>query len=224
MPTIGLLLGQLPQARSTRLLSSLLHRAAPRGTTLVELTPQALPMHPPYTDAPMPSSGAAWKCALAGVDGLIVVTPSHERSIPGTLKHALDWAASSPSPLAGMPVMIAGVARPGEGLFSPVTHLRTVLMDAGAEVAGQPERSLAMDPAAFGEAGECSDAALWQQAAELVADAAGFTVHVRRARAAVPSTPVPAIDAAGPAPRSPEVGVPLATQAMAAVADPAPLG
>ncbi|MFP5360802.1 MAG: NAD(P)H-dependent oxidoreductase [Actinomycetes bacterium] len=245
MPVIGLLLGQLPEARTTRLLSTLLHSVAPRGTTVVELTASDLPLHAPYTDAPLPSAGIALKRAIDEVDGVLVLTPTHERSIPGALKHAIDWATASPSSLMSRPVAIAGAAAPRAGYFAALTHLRTVLKDAGATVMGQPEHALSVDAASFDEHGTCVDAELEAQVRELLAAIAGFVVHQARASLAagepsatpvapvtpvtpatparglaVPSDPVAAVLAArAPGPASPTVGIPAFVDAVS-TADP----
>jgi len=228
MPVIGLLLGQMPEARTTRLLSDLLHRAAPPGTTIVELTTADLPHHSPCADAPATAASLEWKRALSLIDGLLVVTPSHERSIPGLLKHALDWASASPCSLAGVPAVIAGAAAPRAGRFSAVSHLRTVLADAGASVMGQPERSLEVTGRDFDADGRCVNVTLWEQARELLGDAAGHVAHQSRLRGAaeaptapVPSDPVRAVRAeASPAPASPVDGVPAAFLDTVATADP----
>ena len=239
MPVIGLLLGQLPEARTTRLLSTLLHTVAPRGTTVVELTASDLPLHAPYTDAPLPSAGIALKRAIDEVDGVLVLTPTHERSIPGALKHAIDWATASPSSLVGRPVAIAGAAAPRAGYFAALTHLRTVLKDAGAMVMGQPEHVLSVDAASFDEHGTCVDVELETQAKELLAAVAGFVVHQARASLAageppttpatpltpahgltLPSDPVAAVLAErAPGPPSPTVGIPAFVDAVS-TADP----
>lgn len=242
MPVIGLLLGQLPEARTTRLLSTLLHTVAPRGTTVVELTASDLPPHAPYTDAPLPTAGIALKRAIDEVDGVLILTPTHERSIPGALKHAIDWATASPSSLVGRPVAIAGAAAPRAGYFAALTHLRTVLKDAGATVMGQPEHALSVDAASFDEHGACVDVELEAQAKELLAAIAGFVVHQARASLAageqpatpvapvtpvtparglaVPSDPVAAVLAErAPGPPSPTVGIPAFVDAVS-TADP----
>ncbi|WP_062298010.1 NADPH-dependent FMN reductase [Demequina maris] len=225
MPVIGLLLGHLPQARTTRLLSSLLHAAAPSGTRLVELTPSELPLHAPYTDAPLPHAGIEWKRQLDAVDGLLVITPTHERSIPGTLKHALDWASASPTSLEDKPVVIAGAAAPAAGSFMAIVHLRTVLSDAGALVMGQPERTLTVQASDFSAHGHCHSAELDAQAHALLSAAAGYVAHVARVGGSgplptVPTDPVRAVRAEqATAPMSPAAGIAAFVDSVA-TADP----
>ncbi|WP_062522598.1 NADPH-dependent FMN reductase [Demequina silvatica] len=225
MPVIGLLLGQLPQARTTRLLASLLHAAAPKGTQLVELTPPELPLHAPYTDAPLPRAAFEWKLAIGAVDGLLIVTPTHERSVPGALKHMIDWADASPSALEGKPVVIAGAAAPRAGSFMALVHLRTILKDAGAEVMGQPERSLTVQASDFSTHGRCHSADLDAHAHSLLAATAGYVAHLTRISepgpiAAVPTDPVAAVRAErAPAPPSPASGIPAFVDSIT-TADP----
>ncbi len=190
MPVIGLLLGQLPHARTARQLASMLHAAAPSGTTLIEISPAELPFHAPYADAPAPAGAIAFKRAIAEVDGLIIVTPSHERSIPGALKHAIDWAGASPSSLADKPVVIAGASAPRSGYFAALQHLRTVLNDAGARLMGQPERTLPVAPHCFGGSGRCVDAELDSQVHELMSAAAGYIAHLTREAAVTAESPL----------------------------------
>ncbi|SEJ25370.1 NADPH-dependent FMN reductase [Demequina mangrovi] len=214
MPVIGLLMGNLPQARTTRLLSSLLHAAAPSGTRLVELTPTDLPLHGPYTDAPVPTAALEWKRRLEEVDGLLIITPTHERAIPGTLKHALDWAVAARSSLVDKPVVIAGAAAPRQGSFMALVNLRSVLSDAGALVMRQPERTLTAQASDFSAHGHCHSAELDSQAHELLSAAAGYVAHVVRVGGpgslpSVPTDPIRAVRAARtPAPRSPADGIP----------------
>ncbi|WP_062463847.1 NADPH-dependent FMN reductase [Demequina soli] len=234
MPVIGLLLGHLPQARTTRLLSSLLHAAAPAGTTVVELVATDLPLHAPYTDAPLPTAGIEWKRRIDAVDGLLVVTPTHERSIPGSLKHLIDWASASPSSLAGKPVVIAGAAAPRAGTFLALVRLRSILGEAGAALMGQPERTLAVEAADFAPSGACRDAELDAAAHALLGAAAGYIAHLARVNEsgpiplAVPTDPIAAVRAEhAAAPLSPAAGVPAfvdtvtTADPLAATGDPA---
>ena len=58
------------------------------------------------------------KDRLANADGLLIVTPEYNASMPGVLKNAIDWmsrpAADIPRVFGGRPVAIMG-ATPGPG-------------------------------------------------------------------------------------------------------------
>ncbi|WP_084038130.1 NADPH-dependent FMN reductase [Demequina sp. NBRC 110053] len=216
MTTLGLLIGTLPLARTQRHLARLLAQSAPAGTHLIELVPHDLPYHAPYSDVPAPAGAQAWRRSVAAVDGLVILTPTIERSVPGALKNALDWAGSST--LAGMPTAIAGVSIGGLPRFAPLQHLRTVLADRNAAVRSQPETVLFAAPEAFDVDGTAIDQDLVAEARDLLSAAAGLAAHERRAQGAPASDAadgaatevLAAIAAAGPAPASPASGVPVA--------------
>ncbi|MFV0632585.1 NADPH-dependent FMN reductase [Demequina sp.] len=224
MTTLGVLIGPLSSSRATRHVSRLLHEVVPSHVRLVELDPQGLPHHAPYTDVVPATTGVQWKRDVAQLDGLLVLTPCHERSIPGVLKNALDWAGGTvaPNALTGLPVVIAGMGCEAAARFSAIQHLRTVLTDAGAVLKSQPEMMLHVEDDSFDESGSCVDNALRGDAIELLSIAAGFVAHQTRAGivrghlAAVESSLVgddsivTQVLAAAPGPESPRLGVPTA--------------
>src|SRR3546814_14267881 len=52
-----------------------------------------LPLYSYDYDADFPPVARAFKQAIAEVDGILFVTPEYNRSIPGALKNAIDWAS-----------------------------------------------------------------------------------------------------------------------------------
>ncbi|WP_159448400.1 NADPH-dependent FMN reductase [Demequina sp. NBRC 110052] len=213
MARFGLMIGPLTESRTTRRLATLVHRLMPAGHELVELMYGDLPHHSPYSDVPAPSDGLAWRRSVAELDALIVITSSHTRSIPGTLKNALDWAGADGSSreLDGKPVAIAGAAIDEPGAFASLTHLRTVLSDAGARLMGQPEHMFTVLDGSLDDDGTCTDPVLFGAAEEFLAGAVGHAVHQLRASGSLPVVS---------APESPAVGIPLAA-APAAAPEPA---
>ena len=59
------------------------------------------------------------KAAIIAADGLLLVTPEYNNSIPGVTKNAIDWLSRPPSDIAqvfgGKPVAIAGASPGGFG-------------------------------------------------------------------------------------------------------------
>ena len=74
--------------------------------------------------------------AVARADAILIATPEYNASIPGQLKHAVDWASRprGAAAIANKPVAVIGT---GPGAFGGVwaqEELRKVLRTAGARV------------------------------------------------------------------------------------------
>ena len=73
---------------------------------------------------------------IAAADAVLIATPEYNRSIPGVLKNAIDWA-SRPFPdnaLRGKPVAILGASTGSYGALWAQMELRKVVGIAGARV------------------------------------------------------------------------------------------
>lgn len=87
-----------------------------------------------------PSSVLAMAEQIRASDGLIIVTPEYNYSVPGVLKNAIDWLSRvAPQPLAKKPVAIQ-TASPGQiGGARAQYHLRQSLVFLDAFVLNKPE-------------------------------------------------------------------------------------
>jgi chromate reductase len=78
--------------------------------------------------------------AISEADGVIIVTPEYNYSVPGVLKNALDWLSRLPSlPLAGKPVAIQSAS---PGIFGGARaqyHLRQSMVFLDSQVLNKPE-------------------------------------------------------------------------------------
>ncbi|WP_231610586.1 NADPH-dependent FMN reductase, partial [Rhodococcus sp. CX] len=91
--TVGYFVGSLSSRSINRTLSKALIRLAPDDLEFVEIPIKDLPLYSPDYDADFPPEGTALKEAIAGVDAVLFVSPEYNRSIPGALKNAIDWAS-----------------------------------------------------------------------------------------------------------------------------------
>jgi chromate reductase, NAD(P)H dehydrogenase (quinone) len=88
----------------------------------------------------VPDPVRRWRDAVREADGLLIVTPEYNSSIPGVLKNAVDWA-SRPITNAALHGKCAAtmVATPGRGLGrNALTDLGRVLHDCHAHVVTGP--------------------------------------------------------------------------------------
>ncbi len=125
---------------------------------------------PPYdgdTDAAgAPEPVQELRRAIEAADGLLVVTPEYNGSIPGVLKNAIDWASRPhrEAALWGKTVAVAGASPGAYGALWAQTDLRRVLGVAGARVI-EGELAVARANEAFDEDGLLVDATLAERLA-----------------------------------------------------------
>ena len=91
--TVGLIIGSLAKASINRTLSKALIRLAPPELEFTEIPIKDLPLYNYDFDPDYPPEGRALKDAIAKVDAVLFVSPEYNRSIPGPLKNAIDWAS-----------------------------------------------------------------------------------------------------------------------------------
>lgn len=90
---VGYFVGSLASTSINRLLAKALVRLAPPELLMTEIAIRELPLYSADYDADYPPVARAFKQAIAEVDAVLFVTPEYNRSIPGGLKNAIDWAS-----------------------------------------------------------------------------------------------------------------------------------
>ena len=120
MSTIVGLCGSLRSGSFNMMLLRALAGAAPPGTTIEIASIREFPLYDGDVEARtgVPESVQRLKDSIANADGLLIVTPEYNNSMPGVLKNAVDWLSRPPADIqrvfGGRPVAIAG-ATPGQG-------------------------------------------------------------------------------------------------------------
>jgi hypothetical protein len=89
---VGYFVGSLAKASINRTLSKALIRVAPPELEFTEIPIGNLPLYSHDYDQDYPPEARALKESIAAVDAVLFVTPEYNRSIPGALKNAIDWA------------------------------------------------------------------------------------------------------------------------------------
>ncbi|OXB86659.1 NADPH-dependent FMN reductase [Geobacillus thermocatenulatus] len=123
----------------------------------------ALPHYNQDDELNPPEVVAAFKRQVANADGVLIVTPEYNWSVPGVLKNALDWLSRVDKVLVNKPVMIAGVSTGMMGTIRAQLHLRQILQSPGlaAKVLPPAGNEVLVNVASqkFDEAGNLVDAA-----------------------------------------------------------------
>lgn len=156
---VGYFVGSLSSTSINRTLSTALIRLAPADLEFTEIPIGDLPLYSPDHDQSFPPEALALKESLAASDAVLFVTPEYNRSIPGALKNAIDWASRpwGQNSFDHMPAAVCG-ASPGHiGTALAQQSLRGVLSFCNARQMTAPECYLSLRPGLITDDGEVTE-------------------------------------------------------------------
>src|SRR5690349_5870950 len=127
--TVGYFVGSLARASINRKLALALTRLAPPELRMREIPIGELPLYSYDYDADYPPPARALKDAIASVDAVLFVTPEYNRSIPGALKNAIDWASRhwGQNSFARKPSAVIGTSPGKIGTARGQQHVRSIM-------------------------------------------------------------------------------------------------
>ena len=127
--TVGYFVGSLSSTSLNRKLANALVKLAPAELTMREIPIKNLALYSSDYDKAYPPEGVAFKQQIAEVDAVIFVTPEYNRSIPGSLKNAIDWASRpyGKNSFARKPSAVIGTSPGKIGTAVAQQHLRSIL-------------------------------------------------------------------------------------------------
>jgi chromate reductase len=117
---------------------------------------------PHYNDdvrlAGYPAPAQAFRERIHDADGVLIVSPEYNRSVPGVLKNAIDWASRGPDqPFSGKAMAFMGASRGVLGTIMCNHHLRQIFVYLNAEMVNGPEVLVGQSPTKFDESGRLVD-------------------------------------------------------------------
>ena len=126
---VGYFVGSLATASINRLLSKALVQLAPAELEMTEIPFKDLPLYSYDYDADYPPVAVELKNAIAAADAVLFVTPEYNRSIPGALKNAIDWASRpyGKNAFTRKPSAVIGTSPGKIGTAVGQQHLRSIL-------------------------------------------------------------------------------------------------
>jgi chromate reductase len=137
MTTIIGLSGSLRRASYNAALLRAAAELAPAGCTIEIASIREIPLYDGDLEAEqgIPEPVAALKGRIAAADGLLLVTPEYNNSIPGVFKNAIDWLSRPASDIGrvfgGKPVGLIGATPGGMGTAFSQTAWLPVLRTLG---------------------------------------------------------------------------------------------
>lgn len=156
---IGYFVGSLSSTSINRLLAKALVRLAPPELELIEIPIRDLPLYSQDYDADFPPVARAFKQAIADVDALLFITPEFNRSIPGGLKNAIDWASRpwGQNSFARKPSGVIGASPGAIGTAVAQQSLRGVLCFCNSPLMNTVEAYIQFKPGLITEDGQVTD-------------------------------------------------------------------
>jgi chromate reductase, NAD(P)H dehydrogenase (quinone) len=145
---VGFFVGSLSSTSINRLLAHALARLAPPELELFEIPFRDLPLYSPDYEADYPPVARALKDAIAGADAVLFVTPEYNRSIPGGLKNAIDWASRpyGTNSFTRKPSATIGASPGAIGTAVAQQHLRSLLGYCNSPQMNSPEGYIQFKP------------------------------------------------------------------------------
>lgn len=177
---VGYFVGSLAKASINRKLALALARLAPEELRLIEIPFVDLPLYSYDYDADYPPAARALKDAIAGVDAVLFVTPEYNRSIPGGLKNAIDWASRpyGKNSFSRKPSGVIGTSPGKIGTAVGQQHLRSILAFCNSPLMNSIEAYIQFTPGLITDDGEVSDGSVAEFLRNYMAEFHGFVTRV----------------------------------------------
>jgi chromate reductase len=115
-------------------------------------------------------------------DGLLIVTPEYNYSIPGVLKNTIDWASRPPDqPFDGKPIAMMGASPSAFGTARAQYHLRQCFVFLNAHLLTRPEVMIMQASTKFDAEGRLIDQPTRDFVAALLTAFKAWTLRMRPA-------------------------------------------
>jgi len=162
--------------------------AMPAGATLEVGTIKGIPLYNGDVEAAegLPATVVALKEQIVAADGLLLVTPEYNNSIPGVFKNAIDWLSRPPEDSArvfgGRPVAVTGASPGGFGTLLSQTAWLPVLKTLGTEAWFGGRLQVSRAGGVFDAAGNLVDPGVRDQLRKFLAGFSAFVAERRDAK------------------------------------------
>jgi chromate reductase, NAD(P)H dehydrogenase (quinone) len=138
----------------------------------------------------VPETVTRLKDAIMAADGLLLVSPEYNNSIPGVAKNAIDWLSRPPSDIGKVfgnkPVAIAGASPSGFGTMLAQSAWLPVFKTLGAQVWAGGRLLVSRANTVVNDKGEISDAAARDSIRKFVQGFVAFVATQQRVKSPGP--------------------------------------
>ena len=177
---VGYFVGSLATKSINRLLARALVTLAPSELLMTEISFKDLPLYSYDYDANYPAVATEFKNAISAMDAVLFVTPEYNRSIPGGLKNAIDWASRpyGQNAFTRKPSAVIG-ASPGRiGTAVAQQHLRSILAFCNSPLMNSIEAYIQFEPGLITGDGNVTNESTREFLQNFMAEFHGFIARV----------------------------------------------
>ena len=138
---VAVIVGSLRKGSLNRQLANALADLAPATLKLSIIDIGHLPIYNQDGDEEPPAPWRKFRDRIKAADGVLFVTPEHNRSVPAALKNALDGGSRpyGKNVWSGKPGAVVSASPGGIGGFAANHHLRQSLVFVNVPAIAQPE-------------------------------------------------------------------------------------
>ncbi|NYT61310.1 NAD(P)H-dependent oxidoreductase [Alcaligenaceae bacterium] len=156
---IVVIVGSLRKDSINRKLAHALLALAPPSLKLDIVEIGHLPLYNQDYDADSPAAYTEFRQRILRADGVLFVTPEHNRSVPAAMKNAIDIGSRPPSKSVWgtKPGAVISASPSMQGGFGANHHLRQSLMCLNVYCMANPETYLGQADKLFGPSGELGE-------------------------------------------------------------------
>jgi len=180
---VGYIIGSLAKGSINRKLANALVKLAPAQLAMHEIGFGELPIYSYDYDASYPEVATRFKEAIAASDAILFVTPEYNRSIPGGLKNAIDWATRpwGQNAFKRMPCAVIGASPGNISTAVAQTHLRSILIFCSAPIMTTVEAYIHFTKDLIGDDGTVANAGTEEFLRNYMEEFRGFIERVHTA-------------------------------------------
>lgn len=159
MRTIAVIVGSASSNSINRKLATAVRALGANRFDFVDVRIDDFPMFNVDIAKDLPVPVLRMKREIAESDGVLFVTPEHNRSIPALLKNAIDWGSrpAAQSCWIDKPAAMLGASTGQTGTACAQQHLRNIISPQQMVVMGKPELYLHLRDGMIGAEGDVAD-------------------------------------------------------------------
>lgn len=136
------ILGSISEKSNNKKLANFIKKRYEDKLEIEILSLENIPMYNEDIELDPPNVVKEVKNKVKESDGVIIVTPEYNHSIPGVLKNTLDWFSRVERAMVNKPTMIVGASTGMFGTVKGQMHLRQILNSGGVAALTLPRNEV----------------------------------------------------------------------------------